>query len=66
MVLSGTWWVGTGNTYDPANLAVPLKPGTFVTHFGNRVHWDGAKDEDVTLLIIGEGPVTTARVDEAR
>jgi quercetin dioxygenase-like cupin family protein len=66
MVLSGTWWVGTGNKYDPANLTVPLKPGTFVTHFGNRVHWDGAKDEDVTLLIIGEGPVTTARVDEAR
>jgi quercetin dioxygenase-like cupin family protein len=66
MVLSGTWWVGTGNKYDPANLTVPLKPGTFVTHFGNRVHWDGAKDEDVTLLIIGEGPVTTARVEEAR
>ena len=64
-VLSGTWWVGTGNKFDP-NLAVPMKPGTFVTHFGNRTHWDGAKDEDVTLLIIGEGPVTTARVDEAR
>jgi quercetin dioxygenase-like cupin family protein len=66
MVLSGTWWVGTGNRFDPANLTVPMKPGTFVTHFGNRVHWDGAKDEDVTLLIIGEGPVTTARVDEAK
>jgi hypothetical protein len=36
-----------------------MKPGT-------RVHWDGAKDEDATLLIIGEGPATTARVDEAR
>jgi quercetin dioxygenase-like cupin family protein len=66
LVLSGTWWVGTGNKYDPENLAVPMKPGTFVTHFGNRVHWDGAKDEDVTLLIIGQGPVTTARVEEAR
>jgi quercetin dioxygenase-like cupin family protein len=66
MVLSGTWWVGTGNKFDPANLTVPMKPGTFVTHFGNRVHWDGAKDDDVTLLIIGEGPVTTARVDEAK
>jgi quercetin dioxygenase-like cupin family protein len=66
MVLSGTWWVGTGNKFDTANLTVPMKPGTFVTHFGNRVHWDGAKDEDVTLLIIGEGPVTTAGVDEAR
>jgi len=30
------------------------------------MHWDDAKDEDVTLLIIGEGPVTTTRVDEAR
>jgi quercetin dioxygenase-like cupin family protein len=66
MVLSGTWWVGTGPRFDPANLAVPMKAGTFVTHFGNRVHWDGAKDEDATLLIIGEGPVTTARVDETR
>ena len=65
-MLSGTWWVGTGSMYDPANLTVPLKQGTFVTHFGNRVHWDGAKDEDVTLLIVGEGPVTTALVDEAR
>ena len=66
MVLSGTWWVGTGDKFDPDNLTVPIKPGTFVTHFGNRVHWDGAKDDDVTLLIIGEGPVTTARVEEAR
>ena len=63
-VLSGTWWVGTGNRFDPANLTVPMKRGTFVTHFGNRVHWDGAKDEDTTLLIIGDGPVTTALVDD--
>jgi hypothetical protein len=25
----------------PANWSA--KPGTFVTHFGNRVHWDGAR-----------------------
>ena len=66
VVISGTWWVGTGTTFDPANLTVPMKPGTFVTHFGNRMHWDGAKDEDVTLLIIGEGPVTTLRADQVR
>lgn len=59
-VLSGTWWIGTGSTFDPETRAVPVKAGSFVTHFGNRVHWDGARDEDVTLLIIGEGPVTTA------
>jgi hypothetical protein len=55
MVLSGTWWVGTGDTFDPENLTVPMKPGTFVTHFAKGVHWDGAKDEDTTLIIIGEG-----------
>jgi hypothetical protein len=66
LVLSGTWWVGTGSKFDPDNLAVPIKEGSFVTHFGNRVHWDGAKDEDVTLVIIGEGPVTTALVEETK
>lgn len=28
MVLSGTWWVGSGNKYDPENLTVAMKPGT--------------------------------------
>jgi quercetin dioxygenase-like cupin family protein len=65
-VLSGTWWVGTGNKFDPANLTVPMKAGTFVTHFGKGVHWDGAKDEDTTLLIIGEGPATGTLAEEAK
>jgi hypothetical protein len=65
-VLSGTWWVGTGNTFDPANLTVPMKPGTFVTHFAKGVHWDGAKDEDTTLLIIGEGPATGTLAEEGK
>jgi hypothetical protein len=65
-VLSGTWWMGTGDKFDPANLAVPMKPGTFVTHFAKGVHWDGAKDEDTTLLVIGEGPATGTLVEEAK
>jgi hypothetical protein len=65
MVLSGTWWVGTGETFDPANLTVPMKPGTFVTHFAKGVHWDGAKDEDATILIIGEG-AGSPRGDEVK
>jgi quercetin dioxygenase-like cupin family protein len=65
-VLEGTWWVGTGNKFDPANLTVGMKPGTFVTHFGKGVHWDGAKDEDTTILVIGEGPATGTRVEEAK
>jgi quercetin dioxygenase-like cupin family protein len=64
IVLSGTWWVGTGNKFDPANLTVPMKPGTFVTDLAEGVHWDGAKEEDTTILIIGEGPSTDTRVQQ--
>jgi hypothetical protein len=57
-VLSGTWWVGSGPDFDP-NATVPMPAGSFVTHFGKQVHWDGAKDTDAVLLIVGEGPATT-------
>ena len=61
-VLKGTWWMGTGNTFDPAST-VPVPAGTFVTHFGKQVHYDGAKDEEVVLIITGEGPATNTPVE---
>ena len=57
-VISGTWWVGTGTKFDP-DSTVPLPPGAFVRHVGKQVHWDGAKDEDVVLEIVGMGPATS-------
>jgi quercetin dioxygenase-like cupin family protein len=57
-VLKGTWWVGSGTKYDPDGT-VPMPAGTFVTHYGQQVHFDGAKDEDAVLLIVGEGPGTS-------
>ena len=57
-VISGTWWVGTGSKFDPDNTT-PLPAGTFVTHFGKQIHYDGAKDQDVVLEIVGEGPATS-------
>ena len=57
-VLSGTWWMGSGPRFDPENT-VPVPAGTFVTHFGRQVHYDGAKAEPTTLLIMGEGPGTS-------
>ena len=63
MVLKGTWWMGTGDTFDPAST-VPVPAGTFVTHFGKQVHYDGAKDEEVVLLITCEGPATSTRVEQ--
>ena len=56
-VISGTWWVGTGNKFDP-NSTAPMPAGSFVTHYGKQVHYDGAKDQEVTLEIVGEGPQT--------
>jgi len=65
-VLSGTWWVGSGNKWDPEHSSVPMRAGTFVTHFGQQVHWDGAKDEDAVILIVGEGPATSTPVPEEK
>jgi hypothetical protein len=60
MVLSGTWWVATGAKFDPENITVPLKSGTFVTHTGREVHYDGARTgkEDAVVMIFGQGPAT--------
>jgi len=61
-VLQGTWWVGSAQNrprQHDRNAA-----GSFVTHFGKQVHWDGAKDEDAVLLIMGEGPATSTAAEE--
>jgi quercetin dioxygenase-like cupin family protein len=65
-VVKGTWWIGTGNKFDPDNGTVPMPAGSFVTHFGKQVHYDGAKDEEAWVLIVGEGPATLTRVEEAK
>jgi quercetin dioxygenase-like cupin family protein len=56
-VLSGTWWVNTGRNYDPDHMK-PVPAGSFVTHYANEVHYDGAKDGDTILEIVGMGPET--------
>ena len=64
-VIKGTWWVGTGNKFDPADT-VPMPAGSVVTHFAKQVHYDGAKNEEVILLITGEGPATATQVPVAK
>jgi hypothetical protein len=57
-VISGTWWVGTGTKYDPdSTVAIPA--GSFVTHTGKQIHYDGAKDGETVLQIVGMGPATS-------
>ena len=62
-VLSGTWWVNTGPKYDPDGMK-PLPAGSFVTHYGKQIHYDGAKDGETILEIIGMGPATNTPAEE--
>ena len=41
-----------------------MPTGSFVTHCEKQVHWDGAKDEDAVLMIMGEGPATSTGAEE--
>jgi quercetin dioxygenase-like cupin family protein len=65
-VLEGTWYTGTGETFDVAR-AVPLKPGSVMLHPAKSVHWDGsAGAETVIVQIIGEGPAETTPADPGK
>jgi hypothetical protein len=61
-VISGTWWVGTGTKYDP-DITKPMPAGSFVVHPAKGIHWDGAKDADCVIEIVGMGPATTTNAE---
>lgn len=62
-VIKGTWYTGTGSTFDPAH-AVPLKPGSYMFHPARALHWDGSNsDEEVIVQVFGTGPVETVAAD---
>jgi quercetin dioxygenase-like cupin family protein len=61
IVISGTWYTGEGDTFDP-DRTVPLKPGSYMKHPAKAHHFDGAKDEEVILQIVGYGPSGTTLV----
>jgi len=61
-VVDGTWWVGSGANRNISD-SVAKREGSYVNQPADQVHWDGAKDEDVLLLIAGEGPATATVVN---
>jgi len=63
VVISGTWWLGTGETYDP-NSTVPVGPGTHVFHKAKQVHYDGAKTEPAVIQVWGMGPATSTPAEK--
>jgi len=63
-VIKGTWWVALGpesDVYDPSKM-VGMKAGSFVFHPAFGHHYDGAKDEEAVVRIMGMGPVTTKQL----
>jgi len=63
VVLSGTWWVGTGEKFDP-DSTVPMPAGSYVVHYGNKIHYDGAKNEEAVIQVWGMGPVTSTPAEK--
>lgn len=63
VVLEGTWWLGTGTTFDP-DSTVPVHPGTFVLHKAGQAHYDGAKDGPVLIQVWGMGPATSTSAEQ--
>jgi quercetin dioxygenase-like cupin family protein len=61
-VLKGTWWVNTGAKYDPDGMK-PIPTGSYVVHYGGQIHYDGAKDEECILEIVGMGPATSTAAE---
>jgi quercetin dioxygenase-like cupin family protein len=62
VVISGTWWVGSGTKFDP-DSTVPTKPGSYVIHHAGQPHYDGAKGEEAVIQVFGTGPMTTESVE---
>ena len=63
VVLSGTWWMGTGETFDPERT-VPAPAGSYVIHYGGKVHYDGAKSEETVIQVWGMGPATATPAEK--
>lgn len=61
-VVSGTWYCGSGQDYKPETMQA-MPAGTYIHHIANQYHYDGAKDGDVVIELVGMGPANEPRPD---
>jgi hypothetical protein len=67
LVVSGTWWVGSGDKFDPEST-VPAPAGSLVRRIARTPHYDGVKagaTEPAVIAICGMGPIVFHNTDPA-
>ncbi len=65
VVVSGTWWVNSGEHFDPEGC-IPMRAGSFIRRVARTPHYDGVKadgTEPAVIAICGMGPITLHRND---
>jgi hypothetical protein len=65
VVVSGTWWVNSGEDFTPVQ-AVPVQAGGFVLRHARTWHYDGVPvegKEPVVVAVFGIGPVDIQLAD---
>jgi hypothetical protein len=68
VVVSGTWWVNSGNKFLPDD-AVPVGPGGYVKRTARTPHYDGVlrgQRDPAVIAIFGLGPVDLQLVDPTK
>jgi hypothetical protein len=67
-VLSGTWWVNSGENFEP-NATVPVPAGGFVRRVAHTPHYDGVRrgeKEPAVIGIFGIAPIEFKLVDPSK
>jgi hypothetical protein len=68
VVLSGTWWVASGEDFAPEST-VPVTAGGFVRRVARTPHYDGVKrdgKEPAIIAISGIGPIHYHLIDPSQ
>ena len=67
-VISGTWWVNSGENFEPEGT-VPVPAGGFVRRVAHTPHYDGVKKggkEPAVIGIFGEAPIEFKLTDPTK
>ena len=67
-VISGTWWVNSGENFEP-EATVPVPAGGFVRRVAHTPHYDGVKkggSAPAVIGIFGEAPIQFKATDPSK